>query len=263
MSAASKNEKPYRGSRKHILDWVESPRFLGELKEMLKPVDVEIPSTAAYMPMGYASPQEAKLDEVSTEFAIAHGVRDELRDWWLRHHIGANTPNWDLIVECSVEGRPGLILMEAKANVPELKKDCMFLAAAATENSRENHDQISKAIAEARAGLKAVGIEARIRIDSHYQLANRIAFMWKLASHGIPTVLVYLGFTGDAGIADAGAPFISDSDWQNVFDEYARSILPVEMRERRLDLGAAPAWFLLRSRKVVELSPPSACIGTK
>ncbi len=232
MNAAAKYQKPYRGSRKHILDWVESPRFLGELQEMLKPVVVEIPSMAAYMPMGYASPLEAKLDEVPTKFAVSHGVRDELRDWRLRDHVGANTPNWDLIVECLVEGRPGLILMEAKANVPELKKDGKYLADDATDNSRENHDQISKAIAVARAGFKAVGIEARIRIDSHYQIANRIAFM-------------------------------SDTDWQDVFDEHAKSILPDEMRERRLDLGAAPAWFLLRSRKVIERSPPRACIGTK
>jgi hypothetical protein len=39
--------------------------------------------------------------------------------------------------------------------------------------------------------------------DSHYQLANRLASAYKVASAGIPVVLLYLGFTGDTyfGIA--------------------------------------------------------------
>ena len=51
----------------------------------------------------------------------------------------------------------------------------------------------------------------------NYQLANRLAFTWKLASLGLPTVLIYLGFYGDRGIGDAGAPFESDDDWKDTF----------------------------------------------
>ena len=40
-------------------------------------------------------------------------------------------------------------------------------------------------------------IDVRVCIshESHYQLANRLAFACKITSLGIPTVLVYLGFT--------------------------------------------------------------------
>jgi hypothetical protein len=36
----------------------------------------------------------------------------------------------------------------------------------------------------------------------HYRFANRLAFAWKTASEGMPTILLYLGFTGDDGISD-------------------------------------------------------------
>lgn len=62
-------------------------------------------------------------------------------------------------------------------------------------------------IAEACAGLQLLGPAVRISRDSHYQLSNRVAFAWKLATLGLPTVLVYLGFWGDDGIADVGEPF--------------------------------------------------------
>jgi hypothetical protein len=38
--------------------------------------------------------------------------------------------------------------------------------------------------------------------DSHYQLTNRFAWAWKLASMGVPVVLGYLGFQGAAEMKD-------------------------------------------------------------
>ena len=245
----------YRGSRKHVLDWVESPAFLEELEELLKPVNVVIPATAAYMPRGYAAPKEARLDSADIRFDVLKTAQPELRRWWLVHHRGANTPNWDLVVSCEIEGRPGLVLVEAKANHPELKEDGKLQRDDASPNSTENQDRIRDAIAEAREGLKAAGVNTAIDINSHYQLANRVAFMWKLAQLGIPTILVYLGFTGDEGIRDAGDPFANDGDWRRAFDAYSRNVIPTEMREgRRLDIGVTPAWLLVRSREVMEQS---------
>jgi hypothetical protein len=247
----------YRGSRKHVLDWVESPAFLAELEELLKPVNVVIPATAAYMPSGYAEPKEARLDSADIPFGALKTAQPELQRWWLVHHRGANTPNWDLVVSCEIEGRPGLVLVEAKANHPELKEDGKLQRDDASPNSAENHDRIGAAIAEAREGLKSTGVDTAIDISSHYQLANRVAFMWKLAQLGIPTILVYLGFTGDEGIRDAGDPFANDEDWRKAFDAYSGKILPAEVREgRRLKIGGTPAWLLIRSRAVLAQSPP-------
>jgi hypothetical protein len=82
-----------------------------------------------------------------------------------------------------------------------------------------------------------------------------VAFAWKLASLGVPTILVYLGFLGDDGIKDAGAPFVDSAHWEATFAEYAHSMVPKDLFDRRIDCAAAPAWFQVRSRRVIEASP--------
>ena len=146
--------------------------------------------------------------------------------------------------------------MEAKAHKCELKEEGKTLDASASRNSRENHEQIASAIREACNGLRVFNPATKIDRDTHYQLSNRLAFTWKLASLGIPTILVYLGFFGDVGISDVGPPFADDTDWRNSFWSHAGEIVPKELFERRLDVGSAPAWCLVRSRKVYEVSPP-------
>jgi len=183
-------------------------------------------------------------------------VWPSLQTWWLAHEAGANTPNWDIALSCEVEGKPGLVLVEAKANVPELGLLGKKLDCAASEASRENHERIGRAIDEACTALRLVNPKISISRDSHYQLSNRIAFAWKLASLGLPTVLVYLGFLGDRGISDAGEPFRDMAHWNEVFAKYAHSLVPNELFERRIECGPATAWFLLRSRPVIQSSEP-------
>ena len=84
--------------------------------------------------------------------------------------------------------------------------------------------------------------------------AARVAFAWKLASLGIPTVLTHLGFVGDVGIADVGAPFDSPGHFDAVFADYARSVVPIALFERRIECGLAPMWLLVRSRAVLQAS---------
>jgi hypothetical protein len=120
--------------------------------------------------------------------------------------------------------------------------------------SSANHERIGLAINEACVALRQASPAVAISRDAHYQLSNRVAFAWKLASLGVPTVLVYLGFFGDTGIVDAGVPFDSDAHWQACFWEHAASIVPADLFERRLDCGAAPAWLLVRGRPVLDTS---------
>jgi hypothetical protein len=127
---------------------------------------------------------------------------------------------------------------------------------AASPASEVNHKRIGLAIAEACRALQRMDASTAISRDSHYQLGNRVAFAWKLASLGVPTVLVYLGFTGDTGIVDAGAPFTGAAHWRAAFANYASSAVPDALLERRLDCGAPPAWLIVRDRPVLEVSQP-------
>ncbi|MGO9019413.1 MAG: hypothetical protein ACLQVJ_13800 [Syntrophobacteraceae bacterium] len=207
-----------------------------------------------FMPQGYESTDEARLETFGPK-CIESDHWEKLQKWWLKHTKGANTPNWDVAVYCSIEDRPGFVLVEAKANWRELKTDGKTLDKNASPKSHENHQQIGKAIDEACIGWRCRDPSVSISRDSHYQLANRLAFTWKLGMLEIPVVLLYLGFTGDFGIQDAGIPFSDNSDWNNAFATYLDGIFPLDLFERRLDLGPAPVWLLSRSRPAIEVSP--------
>lgn len=244
----------YRGSRKHVLDWTGKPSFLHDLAELLEPVSIQVRADTRFMPQGYDSTDEARLETFGPK-CIESDAWEKLQVWWLKHTKGANTPNWDIAVYCTIEDRPGFILVEAKANSKELKKDGKPLYEPASQNSRENHEQIARAIEEACIGWQRFRHPVSITGDSHYQLANRLAFTWKLAMLGFPVVLVYLGFTGDEGIRGVGIPFSDGHDWKRAFASHLKGIFPIELFERRLDLGLTPVWLLSRSRPVTAMSP--------
>jgi hypothetical protein len=246
-----------RGSRKHVLDWTSQSRFVPELLAMLLPVRCCVTAASMWMPMGHSSPREARLERFGAQALPGHPAWPALIAWWLRHPAGANTPNWDIALSCDVEGQPGLVLVEAKANVPELGTSGKPLAASASRHSADNHERIDDAIREARDGLAASLPSVSIDRNRHYQLSNRVAYGWKLASLGIPTVLLYLGFTGDEGIRDAGEPFKDDDHWQQVFREHLRGVCPLEILNGPVQVGPARLWVLSRSRPALELSGPN------
>jgi hypothetical protein len=228
-----------------------------EFGQLLAPCPVRFPAGTAFMPQGVDAPTEARLERFGPSWLPESPVWSVLEDWWLCHKSGANTPNWDIAVGCEIEDRPGLVLVEAKANYRELTTGGKPIAAEASANSRANHDHIGAAIEKACAGWRLLDERVSITRDSHYQLANRLAFTWKLASLGIPMALLYLGFTGDEGIRDAGKPFADDADWRAAFGECAADTVPLDLFGRRLEVGPTPMWLMLRSRPVIEISLPS------
>jgi hypothetical protein len=256
----TKSFADYRGSRLHVLNWVESPDFLSEINAILKPTGAAIEPNADWMPRGRQNPKEARLEIVDTKYLPAQ-KRDQLRNWWLKHQAGANTPNWDFLSPSQIEGKPGFVLLEAKANKKELSEAGKKLIPNArtktvSARSRENHDYICAAISAASSELCKVVPGIAISAANHYQFANRIAFAWKLAQLDVPVILIYLAFTKDEGIRDAGEPFEDADDWKNFFTGATRGIFPGEAVGRRIECGPAPFWLLLASRPAPSQSPP-------
>lgn len=245
----------YRGSRKHVLDWTERPEFPSELVALLPPIPTQL-SGSQWMPRGFAEPDEARLERFGPKWKSPNPAWKELADWWLLHKRGANTPNWDIALGCTIEDRPGLVLVEAKANWPELKVDGKTLSRSASQNSVDNHNRIGQAIDEACVGWQRIDSRVTISRDSHYQLANRLAFTWKLATLGLPVVLLYLGFTGDHGIANVGLPFHDDADWNRAMAEYFEGIFPLDLLGQRHEIDGTPTWVISASRPVLSASPP-------
>lgn len=179
--------------------------------------------------------EEARLGE-STGF-LSPDRREEVTRWWLVERERANTPNWDIASTCTIGKKPGLLLVEAKAHDTELKKDGKSLHEKASAASIANHRQIGHAIVDASAALEKTIEGWNLSRDSHYQLANRFAWAWKLASMGVQVVLVYLGFVSAKGVSDLGEPFVDCADWSRVVLEYSRNIVPEGAWEQDLKAG--------------------------
>jgi len=176
-------------------------------------------------------------------------VSQELTGWWLEVVRGARLPNWDMASTCQIEGKRGLILVEAKAHDKELSE--AGKAAPTSPNGKLNHERIGKAIAEANAGLKnVIDKDWRLTRDSHYQLCNRFAWTWKLASLGVPIVLIYLGFLNAREMLDQGEPFTNHAAWEACLRYHAKSIVPEEAWGKRFQINGVPAWFIIKSMEL-------------
>jgi hypothetical protein len=243
-----------RGSRKHVLDWTSHPNFPTGFIELIGLSDCRLSRPLVWQPKGHIEPEEACLEDCGERFMPGTTCWKDLAAWWLAHRSGANKPNWDLVVACDIAGKPGLTLVEAKAHERELDWGGKRLRPAASANSVENHERIGKAIAEASVALSSIVPGVNITRDSHYQLANRLAYSWKLASMGIPVILVYLGFTGDEGIQDVGTPLRDHAHWETLMRTYTRGVLPDGFVERSLYCGKSHMRMLLRSMPVIEQS---------
>lgn len=180
-------EGPFKGSRLRCLLLTGQARDkTAGFFSTLFPPHVTVAAQDLWAPRGLSEPDEAKLGE--TEGFLIQSDRDALTAWWLAEPRNANTPHWDMVSTCRVAGRPGLILVEAKAHEGEVCDDHC-----GATNPR-NRRRIQEALAEATAGWNRMQPGFHLSTDSHYQFSNRFAFAWKLATIGIPVVLVYLGF---------------------------------------------------------------------
>lgn len=141
-----------------------------------------------YFPQGLFSSDEYKFS--MGKGLIDEDIRKELIEWWLGKDCKADrqTPNWDFVCTAKIDGNDGLILIEAKAHRDELyKKD-------PCKAKQKSRIEISRAVNEASEELHKLHSGFRFDIDYSYQISNRFAWCWKLASKGIPVILIYLGF---------------------------------------------------------------------
>lgn len=239
-----------RGSRMHVLDWIDGAggSFPASMNELLKPTGALVFESSKRMPEGWRSTDEACLGRQCRDL-IHPTLNQTLNRWWLVNP--GNAPNWDLICTAQFpDSRPGLVLVEAKANVPEFMDGIKGSGVTDPENSR----QIAQAIEEARSALSAHESGVKLSRDRWFQVSNRLAFAWKLASEGMPTVLMYLGFTGDEGIRDRGEPLKDDQAWRTLVMA-EQDVIPPTLWERKILVGDTPLWFLIRSRECIRPSP--------
>ena len=241
-----------RGSRPRCVLLTDGDR--GEVSERLTQLinfpGVVVSPDDEWMPYGKpvcqngswddAPAKEAELDKEKT--LLSPGTRIELQNWWLAvrgRGRGTSTPNWDIASTCKIMGKTGLLLMEAKAHRKELSEPDKCGATGA------NFVRIGCAISEASTGLKKLtGNPWNLSRDTKYQLSNRFAWSWKLASLGIPVVLVYLGFLN---ATDMEEPlFHCHADWEGALKNYSNSRVDNSCWGKSLDCNGTPLIPLIR-----------------
>ncbi len=202
-----------------------------------------------WMPEGFEGTGEAQLHLVSalTDSRIAA----QLGQWWLPQSGQKDrTPNFDIASKCTIEGRSGLLLIEAKAHDEELKKEAAGrkLGNDATDGRKASHMTIDQAMLDARTGLQqATSLAWHISRDSHYQMSNRFAWAWKLTELGVPTILIYLGFLNAGEMKDQGTPFSDHSAWDALVRAHSATLFPDEVWNRKYSVNGIPFIPLIRS----------------
>ena len=235
--------KERRGSRPRCVLLMDGTRdeVAHQLTRLVNLPDVLVTPKDEWMPRGKSAPKE--LDLVKSNKLVSDSDRRKLTEWWLEVVSSwSKTPNWDIASTCTIEGKSGLLLIEAKAHANEL-------GGRDKSGSREpNRGQIGRAIAEAAHALEvATGKAWNISRDHHYQLSNRFAWAWKLTTLGIPVVLVYLGFLNACEMKDKGEPFFSESDWERVLKEHCECVIDNTCWGQRLDFDGLPLFPIIRA----------------
>lgn len=230
--------REFRGSRFRCLlsTSLSKPKYLRWINSLVQPF-AEVDDKDRFMPEGFSQPDEARLGE-ARKF-LDDEKRKALTAWWLAVREKANTPNWDFVSTCAIGDRRGLVLVEAKAHAAELKSnDC---CSATNENNRK---KIREAIEEANAAL---GVGWSLKDNECYQLSNRFAWAWKIASLGVPVVLVYLGFLNASEMPE---PFPSNSAWEDRLRKYAKGHVPENVWGSKVSVNGAGFTPLIRSADV-------------
>ena len=246
--------KEHRGSkpRCHLLTHGSPDAVAARLTALVAPFASVAPSDR-WMPQGFEHTKEATLPEA--ERLLTADVRLELHRWWLSvASNNARTPNWDVAGTCTVEGKAGIVLIEAKAHDRELIKEetgRKNIKAPVFGSARRNLLRIDWAIRDASAALaENTGLTWALSRDWNYQMSNRFAWAWKLTDLGIPVVLVYLGFLGASEMRDKGNPLVDAADWETVVKRHSQALFPAEVWGQRWTCGGHPFIALIRSLDV-------------
>lgn len=244
-------ERELRGSRWRCLLATSGPRAeVAAFLTALAGGHATVEAGDTWLPNGLREPDEARLQEVPALFGAQHAqVPAELTKWWLAVVPHANTPNWDIASTCHLgDERRGLLLVEAKAHEGECR--AAGKPAPKTANGWANHAKAEAAIIEARDGLNALPGQSGwgLSRDGCYQLSNRFAFAWKLASLGVPVVLVYLGFLHAEDMDDGHNRLLtSAARWRQHVLAHGQGIVPAAAWDGRIDVGGTPLVALIRS----------------
>jgi hypothetical protein len=225
-----------------MLTSLPAPDVVAFLNSLIHPHGV-VSGDDRWLPKGFLHAKEARLGE-AVSLVRDPKVREALTDWWLKVRGRANTPNWDFASTCSIGNEKGLVLIEAKAHLAELHDQ------GKTTGNPANDSQIMAAIQQANESYGAGDSEWGLTSNRCYQIANRFAWAWKLATCGVPTILIYLGFLNATEMGRCGPTFDTPEAWADAIRTHAEGLVPATAWGRALSVGSTTVTPLIRSATI-------------
>jgi len=247
-----RNEQRGSKPRCHLLTDGSDQEVAARLSGLLAPF-ASVSASDRWMPRGFEMVEECQLHRRSRVHDSE--LCDRLATWWLpADQLTDRTPNFDITATCLVDGRPGIVLVEAKAHDNELIRESAGRKITSSETKEQqprresSHKTIGAAIDQARAGLSAeTGLGFGISRDACYQLSNRFAWAWKLADSGFPVVLVYLGLLNAEDMAKDGRPFHTHEEWEQLVRSHSAAVVPDAIWNRKWTVSGQPFIPIIRS----------------
>lgn len=226
-----------KGSKIAMVKLVKSNDVITIFNDLIKKSGAIITTEDVSIPNAQISSKEVTLSTFLRQ-NFDPKKADAITKWWIEH--GTATPKWDLISTCTIDKERGILLVEAKAHKGELKKDKK--SKPTSENSKINHKKIGKAIAEVNTKLEKEISGICLSTENCYQFSNRVAHAWWLANHGIPVVLLYLGFLNVNDLNDDNEKykyklFTSPEDWRTCFEEHTKLVGANKLINKTIDCG--------------------------
>ena len=238
-----------KGSAKHILDYLSDDKKFNIFSMKLAAKGIDISFEGSRRPVNESNSNEYHILTFLEEYHGDVTGTEKMKDWWA---VSGKKSTWDLLSNCNIDGKPGILLVEAKAHERELHYYGKSKSSAKNQKvAKKNTKIIKDCIIEAKSALNKVGQgRFNISIGSHYQLSNRFADAWKLASVGYNIVLVYLGFIGDQHFHD----FLTNSEhWERVMGAYMHKVIPLSIPDKTICIEAGGSLrMIIMSLDVVE-----------
>lgn len=244
-----------RGSkpRCHLLTHGSAEAVAVRLTDLATPFATVGPDDQ-WMPQGFDQTDEATLPEAAQ--LLPDRIREELKRWWLAvPSATTRTPNWDIASTCTIGGKPGVLLIEAKAHAQELINEeggRKSIDPPVSGDARRNLLRIDWALRDASVALSEVtGLPWALSRDWNYQMSNRFAWSWKLTDLGVPVVLVYLGLLNARDMTDPSTAPLADADaWSSLVRSHSARVLPDQVWNRQWSVNGVPLIPLIQSLEV-------------
>ena len=154
FSKLKRNQQKGSKPRCHLLTDGSNEQVARNLTRLIEGWGL-VNSDDQWMPRGFMDLEEAQLHDAPHLLDVsAYG--QALKSWWFAAPGGAQmSPNWDIASTCTIEGRKGLLLIEAKAHDAELinEEAGKAMKSPVTTNSRRNHERIGSCIRDASLAL--------------------------------------------------------------------------------------------------------------